>query len=163
MTAVRFHDMTINRTQATKVSLMQACEEHVNQRIANARQAIESASDAAADDTKSSAGDKFETTREMMQQELNRHQQLLGDAQRMAQALANLDIRRNTGPVKPGSLVETNHGFFFIAVSVGQLEVDGMIFRAISPASPLGQQLIGLESGQEAAFNGTVYRVLSIN
>lgn len=151
-----------NVSQATKISLLEACNKYVTQRIANATQAIESASEAATDDTKSSAGDKFETTREMMQQELNRHRQLLADAQHMAKALADLDIRIHTGPIKRGSLIDTNHGMFFIAISAGELQIAGTTYRAISPASPVGQCFIGLEAGEEFAFNGTDYRIKSV-
>jgi len=148
--------------EAVKTSLLAACQKYVEQRMANARQAIVSASDAAADDTKSSAGDKFETTREMMQQELNRHQQLLADAQRMEQVLTNLDIRIDDGPAKLGSLISTSHGSFFIAISIGQLQIDGTSYWVISPASPLGQHLIGVEAGEQITFNGTIYEITGI-
>jgi len=153
---------TTNGSQATKASLLAACAQYVSQRLDNALQAIASATEAATDDTKSSAGDKFETTREMMQQELNRHRQLLADAQRMEQALANLDIGIHTGPAKPGSLVETSHGMFFIAVSVGKLQIDWVTYWAISPVSPLGRQLIGTKAGEQVHFNGTNYLIKSI-
>ncbi|MFC3199445.1 3-oxoacyl-ACP synthase [Parapedobacter deserti] len=153
---------TNNASRTIKVSLLEACKTYVDQRIANALQAIASASDAAADDTKSSAGDKFETTREMMQQELNRHQQLLTDAKRMEKVLADLDVRIHTEPAKLGSLVKTNHGMFFIAVSVGQLQIDGTTYRAISPASPLGQRFIGAKIGEGIDFNGMNYQIISV-
>ncbi|HWK59453.1 MAG TPA: hypothetical protein VNQ80_19070 [Parapedobacter sp.] len=147
---------------ASKISLLAACKKYVDQRIDNARQAIASASEAASDDTKSSAGDKFETTREMMQQELTRHQQLLAEAKRMDQVLANLDTRVDGGPARLGSLVVTNHGIFFIAISIGQLQADGMSYWVISPASPLGQLLIGVKTGEQIVFNGTIYQITNI-
>lgn len=149
-------------SDATKASLLAACKKYVGDRIDNALQAIASASDAAADDTKSSAGDKFETTREMMQQELNRHQQLLADAQRMEQVINNLNIHADRGPAKLGSLVATSRGMFFIAISMGQLQIDGTPYWVISPASPLGQQLVGMEVGQQVVFNGTTYQITDI-
>lgn len=149
-------------SEATKVSLLAACKKYVDQRMDNARQAIAAASDASADDTKSSAGDKFETTREMMQQELNRHQQLLAEAQRMEQVLNNLDVRVEGGPAKLGSLVATSNGMFFIAVSVGQLQIDGIPYWVISPVSPLGQLLIGIEAGQQIHLNGKMYQIMDI-
>src|SRR5690606_37884706 len=128
----------------------------------NARQAIASANDAAAADTKSSAGDKFETTREMVQQELNRHRQLLADAERMEQVLDRLDIRPHTGPAKPGCLIETDRGTFFLAIGVGQLHIDGNSFWAISPASPLGQRFIGLNAGDHVTLNNVAYGINSV-
>ncbi|SFC26605.1 hypothetical protein SAMN05421747_10779 [Parapedobacter composti] len=153
---------TSDVSNTIKVSLLEACETYVGQRMENALQAMASASAAAADDTKSSAGDKFETTREMMQQELNRHQQLLADARRMAQVLAGLDVRAHHGPAKLGSLVETNHGLFFLAVNVGQLIIGGKTYRVISPVSPLGQRFIGSKAGDELVFNGMNYRIVNV-
>lgn len=149
-------------SEATKASLLAACKKYVSGRIDNALQAIASAQDAAADDTKSSAGDKFETTREMMQQELNRHQQLLADAQRMEQVIASVSIHLDDGPTKLGSLVATSQGVFFIAISIGQLQIDGVPYWVISPASPLGQLLIGTTEGQQITFNGTTYQITKI-
>lgn len=149
-------------SEATKASLRAACKKYVGERIDNALQAIESARDAAADDTKSSAGDKFETTREMMQQELNRHQQLLADAQRMEQVINNMGVGMDDGPVKLGSLVATNHGIFFIAISIGQLQINGIPYWIISPGSPLGQRLIGTNVGQQVVFNGKIYQITGI-
>ncbi|MEC3881645.1 3-oxoacyl-ACP synthase [Parapedobacter sp. 10938] len=147
--------------ETTKTALLAACKGYVNQRIANAQQAIASANDAAQDDTKSSAGDKFETTREMMQQELKRHHQLLADAKRMEHVLVNIDMRMDQGPVRLGSLVTTNRGIFFIAISMGQLQIGNVSYWVISAVSPLGQRLMGMQAGEQVVFNGTEYQVLS--
>ena len=144
---------------AIKESLLVACRQYVDQRIANAQQAIASANEAATGDTKSSAGDKFETTREMMQQEIARNQGLLGDAQRMEQLLAALDTRPHTGPSKLGSLIATNRGIFFLAISIGQLAVAGTSYWVVSTASPVGQLLVGREAGQAFVFNGVSYKI----
>jgi len=145
-----------------KVSLLAACRRYVDERTTNAQQALASASDAAADDTKSSAGDKFETTREMMQQEIARHQQLLTDAERMGQLLASLDARPHSGPAKLGSLVETNHGTFFLAISVGRLEVGGNTYWVVSTASPIGSRLVGVQAGSRFSFNHTEYTIKQV-
>lgn len=148
--------------QSTKRALVEACMRYVNQRKENARQAISAVNDAAAVETKSSAGDKFETAREMMQQELNRHGQLLADAERMGQVLDNLDIRPYLGPAKLGSLVETDRGSFFLAIGIGQLRIEGVLYWVISPASPLGQRFIGVDVGEQVTFNDTTYRINNV-
>ena len=146
-----------------KASLLAACQHYVDERTANAQQAIASARDAATDDTKSSAGDKFETTREMMQQEIARHQQLLTDAERMRQVLATLDIRQLSNTAKLGSLVETNRGTFFLAISAGRLEVDNTPYWIVSTASPIGSRLIGLRAGDQFSFNHMEYTIKHIS
>jgi len=145
-----------------KKRLLTACEQYVRDRVSHAQQAIASASDAAASDTKSSAGDKFETTREMMQQEISRLQQTLADAQQMAHTLAQLDIRGQAGPARLGSLVDTNRGAFFLAIGVGRLVVDGKAYGVVSPASPIGRQLLGKVVGERFTFHSQEYTVEQI-
>ena len=152
------HKMAVQK----KASLLAACQHYVDERVANARQAIASARDAATDDTKSSAGDKFETTREMMQQEIARHQQLLTDAERMRQVLATLDIRPRSDTAKLGSLVETDRGTFFLAISAGRLEVDNHPYWVVSTASPIGSRLVGLRVGDRFSFNQIAYTILQL-
>ena len=55
-----------------KQHLYTLCCEYVAQRIAEATQAIADTQEAVNNETKSTAGDKYETSREMMQQEINR-------------------------------------------------------------------------------------------
>ena len=150
-------------TETRKEVLLLACKTYVQDRIANAMQAIASATDAATDDTKSSAGDKFETTREMMQQEISRHQQLLAGARQMAQMLANININDHVGPAKLGSVVETNNGVFFLAISAGQLHVQGKTYFAVSTASPVGQLMLGKTAGQQFVFNKVEYHITNIS
>ncbi len=146
-----------------KEALLSVCRQYVQERMATATQAIASANDAAVDDTKSSAGDKFETTREMMQQEISRHRQLLADAQQMEQVLTNIDIHHHAGPARLGSLVETNNGRFFLAISAGQLDVQGTTYFAISAASPIGQLILGKAPGQQFVFNRIDYQILDVS
>ena len=56
-----------------KKELYKQCLDYVQQRMQAAEQAIEAAQKASNDDTKSSAGDKYETGRAMMQQETARN------------------------------------------------------------------------------------------
>lgn len=151
-----------NHYHALKTALLAACQRYVGERIANAQQALASASDAAADDTKSSAGDKFETTREMMQQEIARHQQLLADAERMEQVLISLDVRPQSGPAKLGSLIETNRGIFFLAVSVGRIDVEGRAYWVVSTASPIGSRLVGMQAESRFTFNHMEYVIKQV-
>ncbi|WP_257957532.1 GreA/GreB family elongation factor [Parapedobacter tibetensis] len=149
--------------ESLKGALLSACKQYVQDRITNADQAIAVASDAATDDTKSSAGDKFETTREMMQQEINRLQQLLAQARQMEQVLRNIDINIHAKQAMLGSLVETNHGAFFLSVSAGQLLVDGKTYFAVSIASPVGSLMLGKEVGEQFTLNQIEYQLVSVS
>ena len=142
-----------------KEILLSSCREYVRARIATAEQAIASARDAAGDDTKSSAGDKFETTREMMQQEIDRNRQLLAEARRMEQVLVAGFPASTQEQIRAGSLVETNQGLFFICISIGLLRADGTDCYVISADSPLARQLLGKREGDCVMFNNRAYQI----
>lgn len=145
-----------------KQLLYQLCLDFVAQRINTATEALRQAQEASNDDTKSSAGDKFETSREMAQQDINRNKQLLADAQQQRAVLQSLADIREAVTVRSGSLVLTNQGSFYISISAGQLQLDGKTYFAISAASPIGKLLIGKSVSEEVAFNGKKYLIEQI-
>lgn len=140
----------------------QICLEYINKRIENAHQALQQAQEASTDDTKSSAGDKFETTREMMQQEIDRNKKALLDANRNLHFLKQCENASYSDTIKNGSLVFTNHGAFYVAISVGQLEMGDMNIFAISPISPIGKLLIGKREGDKISFNKKDYKIETV-
>ena len=62
--------------------------------------------------------------------------------------------------MRPGALVATSMGQFYISISAGKLE--GYDVFAVSPAAPVAVALKGLRAGEEAAFNGKMVRVLAV-
>lgn len=145
-----------------KNELYQLCLDFIEKRIATATEALLQAQEASNDDTKSSAGDKFETGREMAQQDINRNKQLLADAQQQKVLLQSLAEVSETAKVRSGSLVVTNNGNFYISISAGQLQLEGKTYFAISAASPIGKLLIGRAVGDKVDFNGKAYAIESI-
>jgi transcription elongation GreA/GreB family factor len=145
-----------------KQLLLQQCISYVQNRIDNAEQAIKSAQQASNDDTKSSAGDKYETSREMMQQDTNRNLAQLTEASKLMVVLNRINIGSASPKADLGSLITTNNGNFFLAISAGTLTVDGQQYFAISPASPIGLKLQGLKAGDEFSLNTKAYQVQSV-
>ena len=64
--------------------------------------------------------------------------------------------------IVPGSLVKTNKGYFFLSVAAGKAVVDGHPVMALSPQSPLGQQLLQANKGGTVTINTTTYTIESI-
>lgn len=149
-------------TQETKTALFALCEAYVQQRINNARQAMESAQEAANSESKSSAGDKYETGRAMAQLERDRNAQLLAEAQKIVGDLARLNIEKKYETAQPGSVVTTNRGRFFISIGAGKLVSDGVDYVAVSPASPIGMALSGRKAGEMITFNKLAYNVQDV-
>ncbi|WP_224995649.1 3-oxoacyl-ACP synthase [Cesiribacter sp. SM1] len=145
-----------------KTALHDLCLQQVNQRIATAKEAMDAAQAAANNEGKSSAGDKYETGRAMMQLERDQHARLLAEALKLKQALDKLDVSRQHEQVQPGSLLRTDTGYFFIAVSLGKLVWEGQEYMAISPLTPLATSLIGLQQNETAVFNNKKIRILEL-
>jgi hypothetical protein len=142
-----------------KKELHALCISYVQERIDAATQAIKATQQAANEETKSSAGDKYETGRAMMQQETDRNQAQLNEANKLMMALKQISIITTYTTVEPGSLVSTDSGKFFIAISAGTFTIDGTIYHAVSPGSPIGMKLKGQKTGGEFNLNGKLYRV----
>lgn len=145
-----------------KEKLYKLCLDYVEQRIASAEQAIWAARESANDDTKSSAGDKYETGREMMQQEIDRNRKQLDESRKLRLVLDQIDTSKITPFVQNGSLVTTNFGKFFISISKGQMQVDGCNYFVISSISPIGINLMKQKEGDEFDFNGKNFKIEKI-
>lgn len=148
-------------------SLYQLCLEFIDNRIKTIRQAMKETQDSADQETKSSAGDKYETGLSMMQLDMEKQAEQLAEAVRTRDSLEKIKLLDETsganGPVKPGNAIETSQGNFYIAISAGQLKVNGQTYFAVSPATPIGSKLIGLKTGDKFTFNGKDYAINKIH
>lgn len=145
-----------------KEELYKQCLLYVEDCINTAQQAINAARESANDDTKSSAGDKYETGREMMQQEIDRNRKQLEEAKRLKMVLEQIDPVKTSDTIQNGSLVITNYGKFYISISRGQILLDGTNYFAISAVSPIGLKLMKQRIGAEFDFNGKKFRIEDI-
>jgi transcription elongation GreA/GreB family factor len=146
-----------------KEELYKQCMNYVQNCIDTAQQAIDDAIESANDDTKSSAGDKYETGREMMQQEIDRNRKQLEEAKRQNLVLQQIEHQDQYDIVQVGSLVITNLGKFYIGISRGQIQVDGIHYFAISAISPIGTKLMFQKAGFEFDFNGKTFIIEGIH
>lgn len=145
-----------------KSALYQLCFNFIQNRIENIEYSLQQARQASNDDTKSSAGDKYETTREMMQQEMDRNGKLLYEAGQQKIALQQIENVEAAETVKNGNLVVTSSGNFYISISAGELNLQGIKYFAVSQASPIGKAFLAKKVGDEFSFNGKTYLVKEI-
>jgi transcription elongation GreA/GreB family factor len=145
-----------------KEELYQQCLSYVQQRMDAAELGIKEAQQSASEDTKSSAGDKYETGREMMQQETNRNLAQLNEANKLKVALNLVGTSASAQQIDNGSVVITNNGRFYIAISAGTLVVNDEQYFAISPASPIAIKMKGLKAGDTFDLNGKIYKIESV-
>lgn len=153
--------MEVNKNKLKK-HIYEACLKQIKDRLSHIEVAIQQAEYASIDDTKSSAGDKYETTREMMQQEIGRNHLQLIEAQKALFQLEKVKDVISENTVAPGSLIETNQGLFFLAISLGQMIMEEQKVIILSPVSPLGQILNEKNKSESFTFNGIYYTINNI-
>ena len=116
--------------------------------IARAKQSLEGSS-------KSSAGDKHETSRAMAQLEMEKagaqYQRLLQEKE-LQERVNALALTRST-QVSLGSLIQSAKGWFFIGISIGPVQISDENVIIISGKSPLGAGFIGKTVGEFNSFN----------
>lgn len=140
-----------------KQQLYNICNQRFEKDIAEIEAAIADRREAVANETKSSMGDKYETTREMLQQDINMNLERLRKIQHEYNVLKTIDSEVSTGQVCLGSLVRTTIGNYYIAVSGGKHKIGDELFYIISPLSPIGRELIGRSVGDTIIFNNKRY------
>ncbi len=135
-----------------KKELYNQCVLFVNKKLQTIENTIKSNQQALQSETKSSAGDKHETGRAMLQLEMEKAGQQLKVVSEMKQQLDKLKIDVLNKVVGLGSIVYTNQFNYFIAISVGKLAVENQTYYAISSNSPIGQLFLGKNQGDVITF-----------
>lgn len=144
----------ISSTMNIKEELYKQCELFVNTKLQTIENTIKSNQDALASETKSSAGDKHETGRAMLQLEMEKAGQQLQVVTEMKRTLARINIQEDSNICKLGSIVKANNINYFIAISAGKLTVADNNYYAVSTKSPIGQLLIGKKEKEEVSLSG---------
>ena len=134
-----------------KSEILQIIQDKLSAKIENLERLINETR-ASNNETKSSMGDKFETSREMVQQEINTLQIQLNENRNARNSLKQINTKLHQ-TIGLGSLVETDKGLFYIAVSLGEIIFNKKKIFVISTESPLGKILFGMKKGEEISLN----------
>lgn len=138
------------------------CIQFVEERLKRIQLQIGELEYALTSETKSSAGDKHETGRAMIQLEREKCGQQLSELEKTKQVLSKVPQDRNTQTVGLGSLVKTDICFYYIAISAGAFDHKGTPVYCISAATPIGELLMGESVGLRFHFNGNNVSILEI-
>ena len=143
----------MEEAKALKQLLLNHCQEQTEQRIAGIIDSLTKIEEARNGETKSSAGDKFETGRAMMQMEEAKLNRQLEEVLKVQQVLDQIDPLYTGKRIAAGSLVATNRGNYFLAVGLGKVRLEKRVFFCTSMDSPIGRQLLGKTAGESFLFN----------
>ncbi len=146
-----------------KESAYQFCEAYIQERITRLKAQMTNLKVGLGSETKSSAGDKHETGRAMVQLEMEKLGKQLLEAEKLVQTLQKVPKEGSTLRVALGSLVATDKHTYYIAISAGRHQLDGHIIFCISASTPIAKLLLGKEKGAAIVFNGLHQNITEIH
>lgn len=145
--------MNLNEKLSHKERVHDLCLKLVKDRIDLCQLAMDNAQQASNDEGKSSAGDKFETSRAMNHLEKEMYGKQLQSNLMEQAAIQSISLTTRHSLVQPGSYISCKDFDFYIAGGLGKNEVNGRVIYLLSPDAPLAALLRNKKKGDTFMFN----------
>tara|TARA_R110002049_G_scaffold237305_4_gene410377 strand:+ start:48 stop:497 length:450 start_codon:yes stop_codon:yes gene_type:complete len=145
-----------------KERLYNLCFESINDRLLTIKNTISDIQNSLQSETKSSAGDKHETGRAMLQLEREKAGNQLSEIEKQKEILQKINMELKYQKVALGSVVKTSDLNYFIAISAGEIKVESTKYYAISVATPIAQLLLSKCVGDSVQFREKHFKILEI-
>lgn len=142
-----------------KLALASFVKNAIVDRMEAAGSAMAAAQASANEESKSSAGDKYETGRAMAQNQRDLYARQYEQARQELLNLEKLGLESTPTITIPGSLVETTLGWIFISVSLGAVDFEGRKIWVVSPQSPIAQAILHKASGEPFTFQRKIQHI----
>lgn len=146
-----------------KSSLYRYCQDQLQGKIQVIQSALASITESRDNETKSSVGDKYETGRAMMQLEEEKYRTQLANVLQSKSIFDRIDPKQAPQKVEIGSLVQTDQGWYYLAVAIGKATLHGKTIFIISTDAPVGRLLMHKKAGDQIAFQGRKFSILNIS
>lgn len=130
-----------------KEALFEACKKYLDQRINRILVSLKDLQGSLENESKSSAGDKYETGREMINLEVAKLSGQLRTFRKLEETLLIAGRKVPTKTIQLGSMVKTDLANYFIAIPAGEITGGNDKYFAIGANSPVAQALIGKKKG----------------
>ena len=146
----------------SKSQLFAFCEAYIDERLSRIKKNIGDVQYALTAETKSSAGDKHETGRAMLQLEREKLGSQLAEAENQRQVLLRVPLKGSSEKIALGTWVKTSNGAYYLAISAGLFTEGGSKIYCISTGSPMGRLLMGKSKGDTVEFRGNQIEVVDL-
>ena len=145
-----------------KLTILTYVKTYLDQRMQTSLDAMNAAQESANGESKSSAGDKYETSRAMGHLDRDMHARMYQQTREERKLVERIDGNINFKKGALGAFISTSMGDFFLSVSIGQVIIDEKPIMIISPQSPIGTLLIGKIVGDKFSFRGKETTILAM-
>jgi len=145
-----------------KQQLYDFCQTFIEARISRIRNTIKDIQESLNSETKSSAGDKHETGRAMLQLEREKMGQQLAEAEKIKMVLAKVGLENKSRTVGLGSWVKTSKADYFLSISAGEYKDNSTSIFCISTGTPIGRLLLGKSERDTIIFNQEEIKIIKV-
>lgn len=153
----------MNNELELKKHLYSECVRYVESKIEQIEKAVCDLQESANRETRSSMGDKYETTRASIHLEIEKYSQQLNEFTGLKKILFQINADKIYNEVQPGGVVFTSEGNYFIAINAGTFEFGDKQFMTISLASPLGKELHKRKAGDMFSFRNKNFEIAGVS
>ena len=154
--------VSLVKLSSMKSIILTYVKTYLDQRMQTSLDAMNAAQESANGESKSSAGDKYETSRAMGQLDRDMHARMYQQTLEERKLVERIDGNIIFKKVALGAFLSTSVGDFFLSVSIGQVKINEKTVMIISPQSPIGALLMGKLAGDKFDFRGKEAEVLGI-
>lgn len=144
-----------------KRDIHEALTKRLQAEITSMKQELQDVQLSANNETKSSAGDKYETGRAMAQLEIEKLRSLLLEKER-ALTVVNGLVPDAVDFIRAGSLAITTTGYFYISVNGGEFTIQSTKVICISPAAPLAGAMAGKKAGDNFSLMQKAQTIIGV-
>lgn len=148
-------------TISIKTQLLAHCEGSIESRYDTVKYAIKEIEASLFEATKSSAGDKHETERAMLQIERERTGKQLQQIEALQKVIQQIDLAPSIN-ISLGSLVYTTSGNYFLSLSVGSVTLEKTSFFCVAMGAPIAQVLKGKKQGDIFVFQEKEHIIIQV-
>jgi transcription elongation GreA/GreB family factor len=134
-------------------ALLEVCKDRLTERLHVFEEAMLRAQAFANEQEKSSAGDKYETSRAMAQLEREMNAAQAAEVRNELQFLMKIDPDLISSKIVVGSVVASARSCYFIGVGLNTINVNNTMVVALSARAPLSKALLGKQAGDVVYFN----------
>ena len=143
--------------------LFNHCENHINTKLKNYLKIDQELFKSLNEETKSSAGDKHETTRAMIQIEREKNSKRIKEIENSKKQLIVIkSVQLDNLKVSPGSIIFTSNNNYFISISSEIYSSDTNKIYCVSTNTPIAKSYLEKKIGDIVTFNNIESKIEKI-
>ena len=145
-----------------KEQLFTQCLAFIDNRLLTVKSTMQEIQESLLSETKSSAGDKHETGRAMLQLEREKAGNQLAEILKIKENLSKINTKNTSETIHLGSVVYTTQANYYIAISAGVITINSVDFYAISPVTPIAKLLLAKTVNDTVTFRANNFTITSV-